>query len=471
MSRTVKKTPEKDRSAPARRRGLSASPLPDGAETSGEKLSVNLLNADVWSQYALDYELVQATFPGTVDKEHVPIAEGKTKSKKSEDKNLGGRQEMFDETRAAQMLMGSGEAIFAGNFWWAEVVPVSGQSVIRASAISDYRSEHRDSWPCMLEPFMLVVVEKPEQLTMALKGKWRSLGNEEIKMAVVAECAQVIRDGNMSSDAKEKWEHMFRTCAYKVKLAPENKWKYLAIDQRRELQSTSNAIARLPTQQILELGLHRDSLKNNLNTSALDSNAVASDLRRNLSVNLKDDDFGDKFVKDALAVYDRAFSQPKVLKIAIADVEKYGANAVFNQVGKHEKIVSIGKHADVIQWLYTSLFDRREHCGGMTNLGFREFAGAGAQVPGIVQLHKLQMDLHEHLLNNWLPTVEISGDEIATLRTMLASHESVRAVVNGESQAWRQNLGPGALASLEFVLSTLRQIYLIAIKQILLEHF
>ena len=146
-----------------------------------------------------------------------------------------------------------------------------------------------------------------------------------------------------------------------------------------------------------------------------------------------------------------------MLKIAITDVEKYGASAVFNQVGKHEKMVSVGKTADVIEWLYTSMSDRREHTGGMTNLGFREFAGAGTQTPGIIQMHKLQKDLHEYLLVKWLPTLEITAEEITSLKSLLASHDSVRAAVNGQSQAWRQNLGPGALAAFEFVMNTLKQ--------------
>jgi hypothetical protein len=424
--------------------------------TEQAQFSVQSLNADVWAQYGRDVDTVLGAFPNIVEQDAVLIMDGSDKKKTQKDK-LGGRQEVFAEERSHQMLLGSGESIFAGNFWWAEAIPISG-SVIRASAIEEYRSEHRESWPSMLEPMLLVVVVSPDQLTHASKGKWRSLGSEEIRMSVVAECAQIIRGGDMSLEATRKWEHMFRTCAFKAKVAPEIRWKYLAIDQRRELQSSSNAIARLPTQMIVEIGLHRESLMNIANTASLDSNVVAQDLREGVSVQLKDDDFGDKLVKEALSVFDRAFTQPKVLKIAITDVEKYGANAVFNQVAKHDKVVSVGRNPAMIEWIYTSMFDRREHGGGMLHVGFREFAGSGAQSPGLILLHKFQKDMLDHLLNKWLPSVGISQGDLQILKPLLASHASLRTAMDG-SQAWRQDLGPSALASFEFVEVTTGQRY------------
>ena len=170
-------------------------------------------------------------------------------------------------------------------------------------------------------------------------------------------------------------------------------------------------------------------------------------------MHLKEDDFGDKLVKEALNVFDRAFSQPNVLKSVVKDMEKYGTNAIFNQVTKHDKIVSVGKTPAMIEWIYMSMFDRREHHGGMSHVGFREFAGTGAQSPGLVQLHKFQKDMLEHLLSKWLPTVGISEGDLSILKQLFASHASVRVTVDG-SQAWLQDLGPSALASFEFVSST-----------------
>ena len=59
------------------------------------------------------------------------------------------------------------------------------------------------------------------------------------------------------------------------------------------------------------------------NAHSLDSAHVARDPREGVSVQLKEDDFGDKLVKEALNVFDRAFSQPNVLKIVVKDVDIY----------------------------------------------------------------------------------------------------------------------------------------------------
>jgi len=75
---------------------------------------VKALNADVWAQYKHDVDTVLGAFPGIVEQDAVEVMEGDDKKIKKD--QGGGRQEVFAEELSFQMLSGSGESIFAGNF-------------------------------------------------------------------------------------------------------------------------------------------------------------------------------------------------------------------------------------------------------------------------------------------------------------------------------------------------------------------
>ncbi len=405
--------------------------------------NIDQLNAEIYAKYEEDLRLILATFSG-IDKEP-PLAI-------TEEADCG-RQEPFGENSAQTMLRFAGEAIFAGNWWWAKRTGLCSKRIpICKTAMEIWMKDNLKSGesPGYYKGFMVCAVSDAEHLSVATAGERHCLSADETKIATARHLAKEITEGLLTDDLRADWERYFLTVPYKCHLEEKWKWRYLCMGETREAISKATAVTESAFQTVLRLKDHTDWIRQRSNDEP-STHKVAEDIRLNTTVGQTADNnaITEELVRDAQSIASRAFSQKEVLDIVVKDQEKNcTTKCFFDTVAKHLTVVSKAKSSEDIAWAYGHLFWNHQH-NGRLSVSERDLRGVAGK-KGLVEDAVWMKTFKEHALRKWLiSSLDIPKDEADTIRANLEDHAAY--ATSCEQLVFRQKLSTAGTVMFDFL--------------------
>lgn len=312
------------------------------------------------------------------------------------------------------------------NFFWQNSLFTTTPSVpVNEIAVRKLMEQHFPSGPARFPWALVVGVPSDDYNPLEHKGSLQKASPEEMGHAFILAIARDIEQG-VDAGVLSQWKKraLSVTFVFDASLNTDDALYFKSVSLREALLSDFRAMSRTAYQRVLEVTGFKKKYEQ------IHGKVSASQLAQLYTQHAQMSPYSEKltasFIDCASTIANRCLSLSRV-RLALADAEaKWGHDNPLNSVYKINTIIGKAKDEQHIVWAVVGLLDVFR---SGAPIDITQSALQGGHGRSLVDLFNLKYDLLQHLLNNWLDSVQLEPTVKDTLRRYLQHHDAYRAHV------------------------------------------
>ena len=359
-----------------------------------------------------------------------------------------GIQEPFDAAKCATALRQRGTYISGFNFFWLDLV----RSISPGIPLSRDRVRDLADWmfkdgPIPLKKPIGVRVTSVDFPVQSHKGGLLMITPEEMAHSVLVKVADAIRQG--AKNTKE-WQRVLLSVPVYIDVIPrEDQLQWEAFNARQLILQEHWTMSRTAAQQCYEVIAVQSSLQKDLGRQPA-KKEISDKFRKNAKLATgRQEDFSENFIVQALIVYEKVLSIPKLAAIIMEQEKRDGQKALWNHMGKLSVLALKTADHDERKWAMDALEDMQVSGGYSSDDLSKNLLQGDRSHVGVIQLLTFKYKVLARWVGYWFTAVGLRAEDVAVLQERTRLHTSCLAAAGAADadQSWLGRLKPSAVAA------------------------
>ena len=359
-----------------------------------------------------------------------------------------GIQEPFDAAKCATALRQRGTYISGFNFFWLDLV----RSISPGIPLSRDRVRELADWmfkdgPIPLKKPIGVRVTSADFPVQSHKGGLLMITPEEMAHSVLVKVADAIRQG--AKNTKE-WQRVLLSVPVYIDVIPrEEQLRWEAFNARQLVLQEHWTMSRTAAQQCYEVIAVQSSLQKDLGRQPT-KKEISDKFRKNAKLAKgRQEDFSENFITQALVVYEKVLSIPKLAAIIMEQEKRDGQKALWNHMGKLSVLAVKTADHDERKWAMDALEDMQVSGGYSSDDLSKNLLQGDRSHVGVIQLLTFKYKVLARWVGYWFTAVGLRAEDVAVLQERTRLHTSCLAAAGAADadQSWLGRLKPSAVAA------------------------
>ena len=345
-----------------------------------------------------------------------------------------------------------------GNVCWADPLANPNHGVpYNMAAVQKFKNHYFSDTPKRF-PHAIVVALQENQDPCKHKGALQVLSPIEEVHALYFAIADAINNG-ASDQTMEKWKWILLTVTivFEICKTPEAA-RARSLTLRDQVVADFHGLAWTVPQRIFSVVAFKER-KESI-TGKMSAAALSSKYNEYIQLASDSEAISEAWVDNAMTVYNRMFTDPKMLALVMALDNAQGLDGPFNSVYKLHGIVTRTKTRTYLSWVMDGISDLFKagilYKGDLT---MKQINPPGGQ-RGLVDLLMHKYDLKEFLLSEWVDETVADVEVRAKIRSILKDHASYRTSFGWHTatvdMTWSSTWPESSRKVLELIEATLR---------------
>ena len=359
-----------------------------------------------------------------------------------------GIQEPFDAAKCATALRQRGTYISGFNFFWLDLV----RSISPGIPLSRDRVRDLADWmfkdgPIPLKKPIGVRVTSVDFPVHSHKGGLLMITPEEMAHSVLVKVADAIRQG--AKNTKE-WQRVLLSVPVYIDVIPrEEQLRWEAFNARQLVLQEHWTMSRTAAQQCYEVIAVQSSLQKDLGRQPT-KKEISDKFRKNAKLATgRQEDFSENFIVQALIVYEKVLSIPKLAAIIMEQEKRDGQKALWTHMGKLSVLALKTADHDERKWAMDALEDMQVSGGYSSDDLSKNLLQGDRSHVGVIQLLTFKYKVLARWVGYWFTAVGLRAEDVAVLQERTRLHTSCLAAAGAADadQSWLGRLKPSAVAA------------------------
>jgi hypothetical protein len=279
------------------------------------------------------------------------------------------------------------------------------------------------------------------------KGGLLMITPEEMAHSVLVKVADAIRQG--AKNTKE-WQRVLLSVPVYIDVIPrEDQLQWEAFNARQLILQEHWTMSRTAAQQCYEVIAVQSSLQKDLGRQPT-KKEISDKFRKNAKLATgRQEDFSENFIVQALIVYEKVLSIPKLAAIIMEQEKRDGQKALWNHMGKLSVLALKTADHDERKWAMDALEDMQVSGGYSSDDLSKNLLQGDRSHVGVIQLLTFKYKVLARWVGYWFTAVGLRAEDVAVLQERTRLHTSCLAAAGAADadQSWLGRLKPSAVAA------------------------